>query len=133
PTTHRSLAPGLALSLMMALAGCGQESLDSMDYPELRLGEERQIALLPSTESYSYTFKIPPQGGTRYDATLTLAPMESGRKFRARLATNRPQETAHPDEVSSAQSSTGEVVFRWSAFTSSQFAQIASDEAQPFD
>ncbi len=131
--TRRLVTPALVLSAVMALAGCGQDSLDSLNYPELHLGDQRQIALTPSSEGYSYTFKIPPQGATRYDATLTLVPIESGHKFRARLATTCSQETEQPDEVSSAEFSTGDVVFRWSAESSTQFAQIASDEEQPFD
>jgi hypothetical protein len=130
---------GLAAVSLLTLVACappgGADGVggSGMDYPALNLGQQQAIALAPSAASYSYTFKIPPQGSSRYDATLTLAPVVAGKKFRARLATNCSQETKQPDEVSSTRSSTGDIVFRWSAFTSTQYAQIASDEPDPFD
>jgi hypothetical protein len=127
----------IGLVFCLAVVACGQGAGSNegaaADYPELNLGEQRALALGPAATSYSYTFKIPPQGASRYDATLTLAPADPGRKFRARLATNCSQIAKQPDEVSSSSSSAGTIVFHWSAFTSTQYAQIASDEGEPFE
>jgi hypothetical protein len=129
----KQVGMGLVLGMLLGAGGACEPASPSDAFPELHLGDQQAFALMPSSTSYSYTFKIPPQGATRYDATLTLAPTDAGKRFRARLATNCSQETKQPDEVSSTTSSAGTIVFRWSAFTSTQFAQIASDEAEPFE
>jgi hypothetical protein len=103
------------------------------EYPSIYLSQSRTITVSPVGSGYSYTVAVPPQGATRYDATLTLTPTVSGKKYRARLSTTCSQVTQQPDEVSSLGFANGDISFSWSAQLSTQFVQIATDETAPFE
>jgi hypothetical protein len=111
----------------------GATNQGGTQYPSIYLGQTQTASIHAVNSGYSYTLAVPPQGATRYDATLTLTPSVPGKTFRARLATTCSQVTMQPDEVSNTSFPGGAITFSWSAQYSTQFAQITTDETTPFD
>lgn len=135
---HFPLVLALLCLATPMLTGCPGEPDAKNDpqksYPQLSLGEEVTVMLNPTvSDEYSYTFEIPPQGKTRYDATLVLRAAEPGKRFRARRATTCAESIGEPDEVLSTDAPDGAITFRWSAESSTTFVQISSDEDMPFE
>jgi hypothetical protein len=149
-----TLAPGLCTKLALlkghleATSVCGEKTpsrpicgpLSGSADPRplvdesMNLGGQSTFTVDPAAPQHiSYTIEIPPQdpqGLRRYGATLTLTSTVPGKKFHATLATTC---TDVPPPGAVEASPNGVLTFSWSAQSSTQFAQIVSEEATPFE